>query len=73
MATIAAMRDVDSVFLHGPESVADVIRKERPRYFAKGVDWRDCLPSDVIAACQEAHTEIVFVDSGVPTHNAQPV
>jgi bifunctional ADP-heptose synthase (sugar kinase/adenylyltransferase) len=39
------------------------IRALRPRYFAKGADWRGRLPPEEIAMCQELGTEIVCLET----------
>lgn len=41
----------------------DVLRELRPRWYAKGDDWRDRLPAGEVAACAEHGTEIVFLDT----------
>ena len=42
-------------------SVADVVLKYKPRLFVKGADWAGKLPDDVVEACREAGTMIVYV------------
>jgi bifunctional ADP-heptose synthase (sugar kinase/adenylyltransferase) len=41
----------------------DVLRLLRPRYFAKGVDWRGRLPQEEIEACASNGVEVVFLDT----------
>ena len=61
--TVWALACVDRVIIQRASSVADVIRTEHPSYFVKGEDWRDRLPENVLAACQESGTKIVFVNA----------
>ncbi len=42
-------------------SVADVIRRSKPRLFVKGLDWAGKLPADVLTACQEVGAMVVYV------------
>lgn len=59
---IDAIRYVD--YVHAEETTTmDVLRELRPRYFAKGADWRDRLPEDERAVCAAAGVEIVFLDT----------
>jgi len=52
-------------------SIAEDIVKLKPRLFVKGVDWAGKIPDDVRAACREAGTQIVFVDTdGTHTRDA---
>jgi hypothetical protein len=44
-------------------STSEVLHELRPRYFAKGVDWRRRLPDDELAACAEHGIEIVYLDT----------
>jgi D-beta-D-heptose 7-phosphate kinase/D-beta-D-heptose 1-phosphate adenosyltransferase len=51
-------------YVHAEETTTvDVLRHLRPRYFAKGADWRDRLPDDEREACEAAGTEVVFLDT----------
>jgi cytidyltransferase-like protein len=43
----------------------DVLARLRPRYFAKGADWRGRLPADELDACAEHGVEIVFLETVV--------
>ena len=61
--TVWALSCVDEVILQESDAVAEVIRSHRPAYFIKGADWRDRLPEEIRAACQESETEILFVDT----------
>jgi cytidyltransferase-like protein len=70
--TVEALDCVNYTILHRADSVAQVIRDYRPRLFVKGPDWRDRLPEDVQAACQETYTAIAFVDTpGTHTSEAR--
>ena len=61
MLTIAALRSVDQV-IDTEESLAATIRALEPEYLVKGADWRGRLPSDVVTACKEVGTQILYVD-----------
>ncbi len=41
----------------------DVLARLRPRYFAKGADWRGRLPADEVAVCEANGIEVVFLDT----------
>ncbi len=59
---IDAIRFVD--YTHAEEAMtAEVLALLRPRYFAKGADWRDRLPEDERVVCAENGIEIVFLDT----------
>lgn len=59
--TVNAIGVVDRVTGHW--SLADAIRALSPKYLVKGSDWRDRLPADVLSACLEVGTEIVYTDT----------
>lgn len=63
MQTVAALKGVDDVIVHGWPSVADMIREHRPRWFVKGAEWRYRLPPDVRLACEAVQAEIVFTET----------
>ena len=42
---------------------AEVLERLRPRYFAKGADWRDRLPEDERDVCDRHGIEVVFLDT----------
>lgn len=46
-------------------STEEVLALLRPRWFVKGADWRGRIPEAELAACAEARTEIVFLDTVV--------
>ena len=59
---IDAIRFVD--YTHAEEtSTEDVLQRLRPRFFAKGADWRDRLPEEERAVCERHDIEIVFLDT----------
>ena len=59
---IDAMRDI--AYTHvSSGTTADVLRELRPRYYVKGSDWRDRLPEEEVAVCEEYGTEIVYLDT----------
>ena len=43
----------------------DVLARLRPRYFAKGADWRGRLPQKELDVCAANGVEIVFLDTVV--------
>ena len=61
---IDAIRFVD--YTHAEQTTTnEVLALLRPRYFAKGADWRGRLPEDELAVCAENGVEIVFLDTVV--------
>ncbi len=44
-------------------ALPEAIRALRPKYLAKGLDWMGKLPADVLEACHETGTEIVWTDT----------
>jgi glycerol-3-phosphate cytidylyltransferase-like family protein/2-polyprenyl-3-methyl-5-hydroxy-6-metoxy-1,4-benzoquinol methylase len=59
---IDALRDI--AYTHASSgTTADVLRELRPRYYVKGSDWRDRLPEEEVAVCEEFGTEIVYLDT----------
>lgn len=61
-AIIDAIRHVDYVYLSQGLTV-DVLRTLQPRFYVKGKDWRDRLPADEIATCEEHGIEVVYLDT----------
>jgi cytidyltransferase-like protein len=59
---VDALRYVDYTHL-STASTADVLRLLRPRYYAKGADWRGRLPSEEQSVCGEHGIEVVFLDT----------
>jgi D-beta-D-heptose 7-phosphate kinase / D-beta-D-heptose 1-phosphate adenosyltransferase len=57
-----AIRFLD--FVHAsPLSTAEVLRRLRPRVFAKGSDWRGRLQPEEVVACEELGIRLVFLDT----------
>jgi glycerol-3-phosphate cytidylyltransferase-like family protein len=44
-------------------STAEALRALRPRYYAKGDDWRGRLPEEEVAVCAQLGIEVVFLDT----------
>jgi bifunctional ADP-heptose synthase (sugar kinase/adenylyltransferase) len=61
-AVIDAIRFVDYVHL-STVSTADVLERLRPRFYAKGADWRGRLPDGELAVCAAHGIEVVFLDT----------
>jgi glycerol-3-phosphate cytidylyltransferase-like family protein len=59
-ALVWALDVVDRVVCD--DSLAAAITRLRPATLVKGIEWQDQLPSDVLAACQQTCTRIVYVD-----------
>lgn len=58
---IFALACVDDVHLQPDgETVPDVIRLLKPRYFVKGPDWKETLDAAHVQACLDAGAEIRF-------------
>lgn len=58
--TVLAIGAVDDVRC-GELSLEATVRTLRPRYLVKGTEWNGLLPLDVLRACQQSNTEIIFV------------
>lgn len=61
-AVIDALRPVDYTHLSSISTV-EVLRALQPRRFAKGIDWRNRLPTDEGAICAELGIEVVFLNT----------
>jgi cytidyltransferase-like protein len=61
-AVLDAVRWLDFVHLSST-STAEVLRTLRPRYYAKGSDWRGRLPGEEQQVCEEVGVEVVFLDT----------
>jgi D-glycero-beta-D-manno-heptose 1-phosphate adenylyltransferase len=59
--TVLSLDMVDLVRCY--DSLAIAVLSTCPRYLVKGSDWRGKLPEDVLKACQEAETEIIYTDT----------
>jgi cytidyltransferase-like protein len=60
--TVQAVDGVHAL-VQGEPSVADTIRTKKPRLFVKGIDWAKSLPPDVLSACEDVGTLVVFVNT----------
>ena len=60
MHTISAL---NVGYVCGIESLAEAVRKFKPAYLAKGSDWQGRLPADVLAACEEVGTHVVYTST----------
>lgn len=61
---IDAIRYID--YTHVSDlSTRQVLEAVRPRLFVKGRDWEGRLPAEEIEACEEAGTDIVYLDTMV--------
>lgn len=64
LQVIDSIRFVD--YTHAEQTTTEeVLAQLRPRYFAKGADWRDRLPEGERKVCAEHGVEIVFLDTVV--------
>ncbi|HEY7603038.1 MAG TPA: hypothetical protein VH760_02165 [Gaiellaceae bacterium] len=68
-AVVDAMRFVQYTHAGTTETV-DVLRTLRPRYYAKGTDWRGRLPEVEQAACAELGIEVVYLDTVLDSSTA---
>jgi len=59
MLTVLALDMVDEVC--ASQSLAETVRDKKPSHLVKGIDWQGKLPDDVLAACQDCGTQLVFV------------
>ena len=55
---VQQLRCVDEVCAH--DTLASAIRRRRPAYLVKGADWTGRLPADVLVACAETGTIMMF-------------
>lgn len=63
MEMLDALRGVAYVVPQESESLAQTIRRVRPRYVIKGTDWKTHgLPPDEIAAMEEVGAELVWTE-----------
>jgi len=66
---VDAIRYVD--FTHPSQSsTAEVLALARPRFYAKGSDWRGRLPDAELAICEAERIEIVYLDTAVDSSTA---
>ena len=66
---VFALDCVARVVLDG--SLADAINRLHPDTLVKGIEWQDRLPEDVLQACQQTGTRIVFVNEQHRTSTAR--
>lgn len=59
---VDAIRFVDYTYAE-QTTTEEVLVRLRPRYFAKGADWRDRLPEEERAVCAANGVEVVFLDT----------
>ena len=63
MEMMDALRGVAFVVPQESESLAETIRRIRPRYVVKGMDWRaHGLPQEEVAAMNEVGAELVWTE-----------
>lgn len=66
---VDAIRYVD--YTHPSQSsTADVLKLARPRFYAKGADWRGRLPSEELETCEREGIEVVFLETVVDSSTA---
>lgn len=66
---IDALRPIAYVHLER-STTADVLAALRPRYFAKGADWRGRLPPEEVARCEALGIEIKLLDTIMDSSSA---
>jgi D-beta-D-heptose 7-phosphate kinase / D-beta-D-heptose 1-phosphate adenosyltransferase len=59
---IDAIRYISYTYIYEIDTET-VLRQLRPRYYVKGADWRDRLPSEQVTICREHGIEIVYLDA----------
>jgi cytidyltransferase-like protein len=59
---IDALRPVAYTHLSQSTTV-EVLERLRPRFYVKGVDWRDSLPEEESGLCASLGIEIVYLDT----------
>lgn len=69
--TVEALGMVDRVVKHSDAGVADIILQYHPRLLVKGEDWKDKLADDVLKACFDSHTNILFLPERATPHTSQ--
>ncbi len=62
LEVIDAFRDITYTHLSSGATV-DVLRTLRPRYYAKGADWRGRLPEEERRMCEQTGIEVVYLDT----------
>lgn len=60
-SVVGALKYVSDTRAFG--TLCDAIRSERPTFLVKGVEWAGKLPQDVVQACRDNGTTIVYLDT----------
>ena len=71
---VEAIRFVDYAFLMSDDVDTEALRKLRPRWYMKGLDWKSRLPSpeeDVLATLKETSLHFVVTNSTRSSHILQ--
>jgi glycerol-3-phosphate cytidylyltransferase-like family protein len=66
---VDSIRWIDYVHL-ATGTTAEVLRVLRPRFYAKGVDWKGRVPVEEQEVCAQARVEIVYLDTVVASSTA---
>ncbi len=61
-AVVDAIRYITYTYVN-PFDTETILRELRPRYYVKGRDWENRLPSQQVAICREHGIEIVYLDT----------
>ena len=61
-AVVDAIRYITYTYVN-PFDTEAILRELRPRYYVKGRDWENRLPSQQVAICREHGIEIVYLDT----------
>lgn len=69
VAVIDALRFVEYTHLSNT-TTEEILRLLQPRYYAKGQDWEGRLPAEQVTICEEAGTEIIFLDTVLDSSTA---
>lgn len=59
---IEALSSIEYVYANNDDTET-VLRELRPKYYIKGVDWKDRLPQEQVEICKEFGIEIVYLDT----------
>lgn len=62
LKTVGALRCVSAVLMEDM-ALSTAVRELVPEYLIKGVDWRGKLPADVVDACADTGTQIIYVET----------
>lgn len=65
LLTILALDPVDSVC--ASPTLAEAVLEYKPTHLVKGIDWQGRMPEDVLAACIQTKTQLVFVQAQTRT------